>query len=83
MTTVFGLAHPTLSGGMETEAPLYSFLREVFLLTPKHWASHKAYQLCHCMTRSQPFVFLKYWQIQHHIHMSMAYEAVGSAEMAS
>lgn len=45
---------------------IVSFLKEVFLLTLKHCASHKAYQLCHCVTKSQPFVLLK---TQHHIHM--------------
>ena len=37
-------------------------LREVFLLTPKHCASHKAYQLCHRVTKSQPFVLPNYWE---------------------
>ena len=37
-------------------------LRDIFLLTPKHYASHKAYQLCHRLTKSQTFVLPNYWE---------------------
>ena len=68
---------------METEAPLYSFFffKRSLSADAKTLSCNDTADMLY--VKSHPFVILKYWQIQHHIHMSLAYEAVGSAEIAS